>query len=156
MPQADIGKPDVGQGLQPVFNGRYIRKKFQGFLHGHGQDVGNIFGAVFYLQSFTVIPAALAGIAGDKDIRQEMHGNLDDPVAFAGLTASPFEIKAEPPNPAAIRPATGSLAEALQNAPEDPDFDLETWTRQWEAVEAEMKAKSEEFREQGSELYHKV
>ncbi len=50
------------------------------------------------------------------------------------------QIKAEPPNPATIRPATGSLAEALQNAPEDPDFDLETWTRQWDAIEAEMKA----------------
>ncbi|MEW6402534.1 MAG: hypothetical protein AB1649_12095 [Chloroflexota bacterium] len=48
-------------------------------------------------------------------------------------------IKVTPPNPAAIRPATGSLAEALQNAPEDPDFDLETWTRQWAAIEAEMK-----------------
>ena len=49
-------------------------------------------------------------------------------------------IKATPPSWAAIRPATGSLAEALQNAPEDPDFDLETWTRQWNALEAEMKA----------------
>ncbi len=49
-------------------------------------------------------------------------------------------IKATPPNPAAIHPATASLAELLQNAPEDPDFDLETWTRQWETIEAEMKA----------------
>jgi prevent-host-death family protein len=49
-------------------------------------------------------------------------------------------IKATPPNPAAIRPATGLLAEALQNAPKDPNFDLEIWTRQWEAIEAEMKA----------------
>jgi len=49
-------------------------------------------------------------------------------------------IKATTPNPAAIRPATGSLSEALQNAPQDPDFDLETWTRQWDAVETEMKA----------------
>jgi hypothetical protein len=49
-------------------------------------------------------------------------------------------IKATPSNPASIRLATGSLAEALQNAPDDPDFDLETWTRQWAAVEAEMKA----------------
>jgi prevent-host-death family protein len=49
-------------------------------------------------------------------------------------------IKATPPNPAAIHPATASLAELLQNAPEDPDFDLETWTRQWDAIEAEMKA----------------
>lgn len=50
------------------------------------------------------------------------------------------QIKAIPPNPAAIRPATGSLAEALQNAPRDPDFDLDAWTKQWAAVEAEMKA----------------
>jgi prevent-host-death family protein len=50
------------------------------------------------------------------------------------------EIKATPPNPAAIRPATGSLAEALKNAPKDPDFDPERWTQQWNAIEAEMKA----------------
>ena len=56
------------------------------------------------------------------------------------LVALVERIKATPPNPAAIRPATGSLAEALQNAPEDPDFDLATWTRQWNAIEAEMKA----------------
>lgn len=37
-------------------------------------------------------------------------------------------------------PATASLAELLQNAPEDPDFDLESWTQQWQAIEAEMKA----------------
>lgn len=50
------------------------------------------------------------------------------------------EIKATPPNPTAVRPATGSLAEALQNAPEDPDFDLESWMQQWDAIEAEIKA----------------
>jgi hypothetical protein len=38
------------------------------------------------------------------------------------------------------RPATGLLAEALKNAPHDPDFDLETWTKEWAAVEAEIKA----------------
>jgi prevent-host-death family protein len=55
------------------------------------------------------------------------------------LVALVERIKTTPPNPAAIRPATGSLAEALQNAPEDPDFDLETWTRQWDAIEADIK-----------------
>lgn len=61
----------------------------------------------------------------------------NDPEMIALVEA----IKATPPNPAAIRPATGSLAEALQNAPEDPDFDLESWTEQWNAIEAEMKAR---------------
>jgi cell pole-organizing protein PopZ len=50
------------------------------------------------------------------------------------------QIKATPPNPAAIHPATASLADLLLDAPEDPDFDLERWTQQWAAVEAEMKA----------------
>jgi prevent-host-death family protein len=56
------------------------------------------------------------------------------------LVALVERIKATPPNPAAIHPATASLAELLQNAPEDPDFDLESWTQQWQAIEAEMKA----------------
>ncbi len=49
-------------------------------------------------------------------------------------------IKATPPNPANIRPATGSLAEALQNAPDFPEFDLEAWEKEWAVVEREMKA----------------
>jgi prevent-host-death family protein len=56
------------------------------------------------------------------------------------LMALVERIKVTPPNPAAVRSATGSLAEALHNAPEDPGFDLETWTRQWDAIEAEIRA----------------
>jgi hypothetical protein len=35
------------------------------------------------------------------------------------------------------------LAEALRNAPIDPEFDLDTWQKEWDAVEAEMKALTE-------------
>ncbi len=41
--------------------------------------------------------------------------------------------------PSKLRPATGSLADALRDAPEDPDFDLEEWTKQWQSVEEEMR-----------------
>lgn len=50
------------------------------------------------------------------------------------------KIQATPPNPHHLRPATGSLAEALRYSPDDPDFDLTAWNREWEAVEAQMKA----------------
>ena len=50
------------------------------------------------------------------------------------------KIQAIPPNPHSIRLARGSLAEALRTAPEDPDFDLATWEREWAEVEAEIKA----------------
>lgn len=53
-------------------------------------------------------------------------------------------IKSRPPNPQMIRPAVGSLGEylAASIAAEDPneEFDLAEWQRQWDAVEAEMKA----------------
>ena len=56
------------------------------------------------------------------------------------LVALVEQIQATPPNPNNIHPATASLAELLQNAPPAPDFDLTTWTQQWQAVEAEIKA----------------
>jgi plasmid stability protein len=43
------------------------------------------------------------------------------------------KIQATPPNPHNIRPAGGSLAGALRNAPDDPDFDLVAWNREWAA-----------------------
>jgi hypothetical protein len=44
-----------------------------------------------------------------------------------------------PSHPAQIHPATGSLTEALQNAPHFPEFDLDAWQKEWTAVEREMK-----------------
>ncbi len=51
-------------------------------------------------------------------------------------------VRAKPPNPACVRLATGSLAEALVASVEAEDeapFDLTEWQQQWAAVEAEMK-----------------
>ncbi|MFN8491666.1 MAG: hypothetical protein U0350_28970 [Caldilineaceae bacterium] len=58
---------------------------------------------------------------------------------------SPEEVVAQikalgPTDPRYIRPATGSLAEALRNKPYDPDFDFDEWNRQWAEFEAELKA----------------
>jgi len=50
------------------------------------------------------------------------------------------KIQAMLPDPRNIRPARGSLSEALRNAPDDPDFDLTVWNREWTIVEAEMQA----------------
>jgi hypothetical protein len=49
-------------------------------------------------------------------------------------------IRNMPANPAQIRPATQNLVEVLQSATSDPSFDLESWQRQWSAVEAELKS----------------
>ena len=65
---------------------------------------------------------------------------LDNGRFFPTLEQLVAKIQATPPNPLSIRPAQGSLADALRNAPHDPDFDLAAWTRDWENVEAEIRA----------------
>jgi plasmid stability protein len=68
---------------------------------------------------------------------------ISEPLAeddFPTLEEVVREIQATPPNPQNIHPATQSLAELLANAPEDPDFDLDSWNRDWAGVEAELKA----------------
>ncbi len=50
------------------------------------------------------------------------------------------KIKAIPPNPQSIHPATASVAEVLRDMPPEPtDFDFEQWRREWETAEAELK-----------------
>jgi hypothetical protein len=48
-------------------------------------------------------------------------------------------IKSTPPSAEAIRPATGSLREALELSPDKSAFDLKRWTTEWNAVEQKMK-----------------
>jgi plasmid stability protein len=57
--------------------------------------------------------------------------DLDDIVA---------RIRLVDPKPQNVRVATGSLADALRHIPSDVSFDLDRWTRAWEAVETEMRA----------------
>lgn len=78
--------------------------------------------------------------------------SLDQSDTERELEALVARIKALPPNPNAIRPATGSLAEYLAQsiASEDPneEFDQEEWQRECDAMEAEMKAAERARREQ--------
>jgi hypothetical protein len=50
------------------------------------------------------------------------------------------DIKRRGPGVPNYREATASLKELLENAPHDPNFKLEEWTREWAKVEAEMRA----------------
>ena len=67
-------------------------------------------------------------------------GLRDEPNAGddLNLEAVVAAIRALPPNPQAIRPGRGSLADALADKITDEPFDLATWEADWAAVEAEL------------------
>ena len=51
--------------------------------------------AEFHFQGFAVVALALADIALDIDVGQEVHLDLDDAVALAGLAAPALDVEAE-------------------------------------------------------------
>jgi len=48
-----------------------------------------------YLERFAVISLAFANLAGDVDIRQEVHLDLDDSLACARFTAAALDVERE-------------------------------------------------------------
>lgn len=66
--------------------------------------------------------------------------SLDMDSDFPTLDEVVARIKAMPPSRYGLRPASGSLAEALRSDPIDPEFDLGRWQLDWARVEAEMQA----------------
>ena len=83
------------QRLQLIDDARYVFKELAGVVDGHVEDVGNILALVFDFQRFPVIAGAVADFTGDVDVRQEVHFDADDAVAFAGFAAAAFDVEAE-------------------------------------------------------------
>src|SRR6202035_1910846 len=64
-----------------------------------------------HLQRLAVVALALADIAGDVDVGQEVHLDLDDAVALAGLAAAALDVEREPPGLVAARLGFGQAGE---------------------------------------------
>jgi hypothetical protein len=47
------------------------------------------------VERLAVVALALADVAGDVDVRQEVHLDLDDAVALAGLAAAALDVERE-------------------------------------------------------------
>ncbi len=56
----------------------------------------------------------------------------------ATLSAVVADIRATPPNPAALRLAHGALSAALADVDENEPLDVATWQAAWAKVEAEL------------------
>ena len=62
-----------------------------------------------HLQRLAVVALAAADVAGDVDVGQEVHLDLDLPVALARLAAAALHVEAEPSRPVAAHARLGRL-----------------------------------------------
>ena len=85
----------------------------QRLLDGHVEHVGDRLVAEFDLQRFAVVARALALVAGDVDVGQEVHLDLDDAVALARFAAPALDVEREPARQIAARLGFGQAREPI-------------------------------------------
>src|SRR5580704_16931226 len=96
LAEADVPQADIGQGGQVAVDGRDGGEEAGGFLDRHVQHVGDGLALVVHGQGVGVVPGAVADLARDVHVGQELHLDLEGAIARAGLAAAAFDVEGEP------------------------------------------------------------
>ena len=117
LAEPDVAEANVNEGLQLRADIRDVRKDVEGLLDGHLEHVRDRAALVVDLQRFPVVAPALADLARDVDVGEELHLDLEDPLALAVLAAPAFHVEAEA---ARLVAASGTPAKSSRIGPKSP------------------------------------
>ncbi len=96
LPEFDVAKPNPGESLEFVPDRGDVLEEGKRLLDAHIEDVGDGLPAVLHLEGLLVVARPLALLTFDVDVREEVHLDLDEPVALAGLAPPALEVEREP------------------------------------------------------------
>jgi len=96
LTEAHVAQAHVVQRLQVTGDGRDVGEEPQGLLDRHLEHLGDRAALVVDLQRLPVVAPALAYLAGDIDVGQEVHLDAEGPVTPAGLAATALDVEGEP------------------------------------------------------------
>ena len=95
-----------------------LAKNSTRLLDAHLEHLGDVLALVADLERLAVVALALADLAGHVHVGQEVHLDLDLPVALAGLAAAALDVEAEAAGLVAAQLALGRLREELADVVE--------------------------------------
>ena len=93
LTQLDVAQTDVLQRPQFPGDRRKVLDERQRLIDGQLEHFGDRLAAVFDLQRLAVVAAALAFLAGDVHVGQEVHLDRDHAVALARLAAAALDVE---------------------------------------------------------------
>ena len=99
LAQAHVPQPHLDQGVEMAGDDGGGGEELGRLMDGHVQDVGDRLVLVTDLQGLPVVAGAVADLAGDVDVGQEVHLDLERAVALAGLAAPTLDVEGEAPGP---------------------------------------------------------
>src|SRR3546814_7018961 len=104
---------DLRQHRHLVADGGDSLEEFDRVFDGHVEHVGDRLAIERHLQRLAVVALAVADVAGDVDIGEEVHFYLDQAVAGAGIAPPALDGEAEPAGPVAARLGVGQDSETI-------------------------------------------
>ena len=93
LAQLDVAQPHVVKRLQVAFDFGNGVKKFQRLGYAHIQHVGDVFAFKGNLQGILVKAFAVAFLALDVNVGQELHLYFQNAVSLAFFTAAAFDVE---------------------------------------------------------------
>jgi hypothetical protein len=91
----DVSQSDITQRGELLPNARLILKHGTRLFHGEIEDFGDAASPEVHFEGFTIKALPFADITRNKDIRQEVHFNFDQPIALTALTPSSLHVERE-------------------------------------------------------------
>src|SRR5262249_11761421 len=95
LAERQIVETDIRQSLQYSPDLGDIREDLERFVHAHLQHVRDRSPFIAHGQSLWIVPATLADVALDPNVRQKVHFDLLLSIPFAGFAASARFVKTE-------------------------------------------------------------
>ncbi len=118
LAEMDVAETDLGQDLELRGHVRDRGEDLERLLDRHLEDVGDRAALVVDLERLAVVALALAHLARDVDVGEELHLDLEDPVALAVLAPPALDVEAEATGLVAADPRLGHAREELADRPE--------------------------------------
>src|SRR5205807_6194613 len=119
LAQPDVAQPHVDQGLHVPGDDRLVGEELQRLLARHVEYLGDVLALEGDVQGVAVVTGALAHLAGHVYVGQEVHLDLDGPVARPGLAAAALDVEGEAAGLIAADLGLGRLAEQPPDVVED-------------------------------------
>ena len=119
LTQAHVAQANVHQRVEVTGDRRDGLEELRGLGDRHVEYLGDVLALVLHLEGLAVIAGAVANLAGDVDVRQEVHLDLQRAVAAAGFAAPALDVEAEAPGRVATHLRLGGFREELAHPVED-------------------------------------
>ena len=120
LAEVEVAEPDVVEQRELLGDARLGREEVHRVRHGEVEHVGDALPLVADLERLAVVAPPLADLARHVDVGEEVHLDLDEPVALARLAAPALHVEGEAPGAVAAHLRLGQLGEELADRREEP------------------------------------